>query len=181
MEQLQSIVRLTIMERLRSNEGLKMFFKLINKLSDLILLVTLGGLFFTVIVQIIGRILGTPAPWTEEGTRYLFLWMMFIALSYGFKFAESARVSLFINLFPSIMKKVFGLIYLIATIGFFAFIAYYGAELVNQQLSMNEMGAAILIPMAYIGICVPISGVLGVISTLQCVIETPEKIFGGAE
>lgn len=161
--------------------GLKKFFNVVNKLSELILLITLGGLFLVVLVQIGGRILGKPAPWTEEGTRYLFLWMMFIALSYGFRYAESARVTVLIGFLPASIKKVLGILNIICTIGFFIFVVVFGIYLFNQQVQMKEMGAAILIPMSLIGVSVPISGVLGIISTIQCVIERPEKIFGGEE
>lgn len=169
------------MERSTLSKGLHFFFKVVNALADFILLFTLGGLFLTVIIQIIGRVIGAPAPWTEEATRYLFLWMMFIALAYGFRFSESARVNVIINLFPKSIKKFFGIIYLVFTIGFFLFITYFGIELVSQQITMHERGAAILIPMAFIGLSVPISGILGVITTIQSIIERPEKIFGGVE
>ena len=169
------------MERLMLSKGFSYFFKAVNALADFVLLITLGGLFLTVIIQIIGRVVGAPAPWTEEVTRYLFLWMMFTALAYGFRFSESARVNVLINLFPKSIKNIFGIIYLIFTIGFFLFIAYFGVVLVYQQITMHERGAAILIPMAFIGLSVPISGILGVITTIQSIFERPEKIFGGVE
>lgn len=169
------------MGKLKDNKGLNMFFKIVDMISEGVLFITLGGLFLIVIIQIIGRIIGMPAPWTEEGTRYLFLWMMFVALAYGFKYSESARVSVLVDKLPKSMKKFSGIMYLLSTIGFFIFITVYGIILVTQQVQMNEMGAAIFIPMYLIGLSVPVSGILGVISTVQCLIETPEKIFGGNE
>lgn len=169
------------MGKLKDNKGLKMFFKIVDTIFENLLFITLGGLFLIVLIQIGGRIVGTPAPWTEEGTRYLFLWMMFIALAYGFRYSESARVSILVDKLPKSLKKVSGVIYLVSTIGFFLFIACYGVVLVNQQIQMDEMGAAIFIPMYFIGLTVPVSGVLGIIATIQCLIETPEKIFGGKE
>lgn len=167
------------MSRLKDNNILKGFFKVVDLFFESLLFITLGGLFLVVLIQIAGRILGAPAPWTEEGTRYLFLWMMFIALAYGFRYSESARVNLLVESLPKFMKKIAGVLYLITTIGFFAFIAFYGGMLVKQQVQMKEMGAAILIPMYLIGLSVPTSGVLGIITTVQCLIQTPEKIFGG--
>lgn len=158
-----------------------LFFKVIDKAAEIVLLITLGCLFLTVIAQIIGRIIGTPLPWTEEGTRYMFLWMMFIALAYGFRYAESARVTVFIAMMPRTVQKAAGFLYLVGSIAFFIFMTIYGVQLVGQQVNMNEMGAAIFIPMSIIGVSVPISGVLGVLMVVQCLIETPEKIFGGEE
>lgn len=167
------------MEKNHKNIPLSLFFHIVDKISELVLFVTLGGLFLVVLIQIAGRILGIPAPWTEEGTRFLFLWMMFIALAYGFRYSESARVSLLVNMLPKPLKKATGFLYIICTIGFFLFIVIFGISLVQQQVQMKEMGAAILIPMWIIGISVPISGVLGILSVIQSLIEQPEKIFGG--
>lgn len=169
------------MDRLKNNKKLQLFFKIINTFAEVILFGTLSILFVTVMVQIGGRIIGAPAPWTEEGTRYMFLWMMFIALSYGFRYQESARVVVFIDLLPKYMKKFTGCLYLAASLGFFAFIAYYGVVLVRQQIQMNEMGAAILIPMSLIGLTVPVSGVLGMITIVEGVIDNPEKLFGSMD
>lgn len=169
------------MGKLKDNKVLKMFFKVVDTLAEATLFITLGGLFLIVLVQIGGRIIGAPAPWTEEGTRYMFLWMMFTALAYGFRYSESARVNIVINLLPKFMKKITAVIYFLTSIGFFIFIAYYGVILVKQQVQMNEMGAAILIPMYLIGLSVPVSGVLGCITTIQSLIEIPEKVLGGNE
>ncbi len=164
------------MDKLRNSKALRGFFKLFNALAETILLLSLGGLFLVVLVQIGGRILGMPAPWTEEGTRYLFLWMMFTALAYGFRFVESARVSVFIEKLPSPLKTVTTALYVVSTLGFFAFMIYYGAKLTNQQIKMHEIGAAITIPMWFIGVSLPFSGLLGIVSTIQGLLDYPQKL-----
>ena len=55
----------------------------------MVLAIMVVGMIFTILVQIIGRVIGHPFPWTEETSRYLFLWMMFVALAAGFNQAES--------------------------------------------------------------------------------------------
>ncbi len=164
------------MDKLRNSRALKRFFKLFNTVAETILLLSLGGLFIIVLIQIGGRIIGMPAPWTEEGTRYLFLWMMFTALAYGFRYIESARVSVFIDRLPRAIKIVTATLYVIATIGFFAFMTYYGVKLTEQQVKMHEIGAAITIPMWFIGISLPFSGLLGIVSTIQGLLDYPQKL-----
>ncbi len=164
------------MDKLRNSRALKRFFKLFNTVAETILLLSLGGLFIIVLIQIGGRIIGMPAPWTEEGTRYLFLWMMFTALAYGFRYIESARVSVFIDRLPQTVKIVTAALYVIATIGFFAFMTYYGVKLTEQQVKMHEIGAAITIPMWFIGISLPFSGLLGIVSTIQGLLDYPQKL-----
>lgn len=155
----------------RKKSSLSKFFDIIDLIENILVGVSLTGIFFTIILQIVGRETGHPFPWTEETTRYLFLWMMFIALASGFNKAESSRVTIFLNLGPKWLKKFSEILYAVIVVGFFGFMIVYGIQLVQQQISMNEMGTALLIPMYLIGICVPISGVLGIIGTVQSFLE----------
>lgn len=155
---------------------LSRFFDVIDKLEDVMVGVTLTGLFFTIILQIVGRVVGHPFPWTEETTRYLFLWMMFIALAAGFNRAESSRVVIFLNKGPKWLRKFSEVLYAVVVVGFFGFMIIYGIQLVQQQIMMNEMGTALMIPMWLIGICVPISGVLGIIGTVWSFLEYKKNV-----
>ena len=56
--------------------------------------VFIGAVFLALMVvfttlQIVGRYLfSTPFPWTEEMTRYMFVWMVFISIGYAVKTGE---------------------------------------------------------------------------------------------
>lgn len=160
----------------RKKSSLSTFFDFVERLESIIVGVALVGMFFTIIAQIVGRLLAHPFPWTEETTRYLFIWMMFIALASGFNKAESSRVVLFLEMGPQWLKKFSRILYAVIVIGFFGFMTVYGAELVMQQMMMNEMGTALRIPMTVVGFCVPLSGILGMIGTVQSFMEYNGKI-----
>ena len=81
------------------------FFDIVNKLEDIVLAILVAGMVLVIMIQIIGRIIGRPFPWTEESSRYLFLWMMFVALAAGFNKCESSRVTLFLQMGPKWLKK----------------------------------------------------------------------------
>lgn len=155
----------------RKKSSLSTLFDFVERLENIIVGVALVGMFFTIIAQIVGRLLAHPFPWTEETTRYLFIWMMFIALASGFNKAESSRVVIFLEMGPLWLKKFSKVLYAVIVIGFFGFMTVYGAELVMQQIMMNEMGTALRIPMTVVGVCVPLSGILGIIGTVQSFME----------
>lgn len=152
------------------------FFRIVDKLENIVLIVMVVGMILTILLQIIGRVSGRPAAWTEETSRYLFLWMMFIALAAGFNRAESSRVSIFLTMGPKWLKKFSEILYAVIVTGFFVFMIVYGTVVVQQQIAMNEMGTALQIPMYLIGICVPISGVLGIIGVVDSFLEFRENI-----
>ena len=80
-------------------------FGCVNKVENVILAIMVVGMLVTILLQIIGRVIGHPFPWTEETSRYLFLWMMFVALASGFNQAESSRVTLLLQVGPKWLKK----------------------------------------------------------------------------
>lgn len=155
----------------RKKSSLYKIFDCVDLIENIIVGVALVGMFFTIMAQIIGRLIAHPFPWTEETTRYLFIWMMFIALAAGFNKAESSRVVLFLNIGPKWLKKLSEFLYGIIVIGFFIFMVIFGFELVRQQIMLNELGTALRIPMMIVGVCVPISGILGIIGTIQSFLE----------
>ncbi|MBD1379792.1 TRAP transporter small permease [Metabacillus arenae] len=151
----------------KQKEEVPAVWKYFNNISNLFALLTTVVVFIVVMIQIIGRLIGHSAPWTEEVTRLIFLWMVFLGIGIGFKEAESARVTVLVKYLP---KKASIWIYSIGTIGFFLFMLYAGIELMQQQLLMNERSSVLLIPMWLIGISVPLSAVIGIINTIQSLI-----------
>lgn len=152
------------------------FFRGVDILENIILAVMVIGMILTILIQIIGRVIGHPFAWTEETSRYLFLWMMFVALAAGFNKAESSRVTLFLMIGPKWLKKFSEILYAVVVVFFFGFMIIYGSEVVKQQITMGEMGTALQIPMYIIGICVPVSGVLGIIGVVNSFLQHRENI-----
>lgn len=157
------------------------FFDVIDKIEDILCGGTLAALLLIVLLQVICRMLGIIVAWTEETTRFLFLWMMFIAVAAGFNRAESARVVVLIQKFPVSWQKVCASAYYIVSIAFFLFMLIYGTDLSLQKFKFNEMATAIAVPMGFIMISVPISGLLGIIGTIQSYLEYSHLVLAGGD
>ena len=71
------------------------FSRAVELVADVAAGAACGGILIIVLVQVTGRLLGRPLPWTEEAVRFLFIWMVFLGLAVGFRTVESARVVVF--------------------------------------------------------------------------------------
>ncbi|BCV25951.1 ABC transporter permease [Gelria sp. Kuro-4] len=152
------------------------FFRTLNRIPDYLAGIGVGAVIVTVAIQILGRWVGRPAPWTEEATRFLFVWLVFLGIGSGFRQAESARVTVFLNYLPASLQRLVPWIYILSTVGFFVFMFITGAQLVSQQVRMRELGSALMIPMWLVGICVPVSALMGLLGVVESVVLRPELI-----
>lgn len=82
----------------RKHSPLSKFFDVVDKLEDILCGGTLVCLLLVVLLQVGGRLMGVTLTWTEETTRFFFLWMMFLAVAAGFNRAESSRVVILVNM-----------------------------------------------------------------------------------
>ncbi|WP_010677760.1 TRAP transporter small permease [Bacillus timonensis] len=154
-------------------------FMILNRITDVLAGISTAAISLVVLWQVFGRVLGIPAPWTEEVTRFLFIWLVFLGIGIGFRKVESARVTILLQYAPKFIKKLSVWIYAIASVGFFIFMTFYGFELVTQQINIHEKSAALLFPMWIIGLSVPVSGLLGIFNTVQSLIYDKEIIEKG--
>ena len=159
--------------------GLRKFFGVVDKIFDFLAGLSTALIFLIVLIQIAGRVLDNPAPWTEEGTRFVFIWMIYLGIGIGFRKGESARVTIFLTRAPQIVRRASKWIYLVTSAGFFLFMLITGIQLAAQQIAMNEMGSALMIPMWLIGICVPVSAALGLLGLLENVLLYPDLLEVG--
>lgn len=141
--------------------------KIIKTLTDIVAGIAVFGVLVVVLLQVASRLLGMPVSWTEEATRYLFVWMIFLGLAAGFRTVETARVVVFLALLPRFVQRLSVPIYVVTSVIFFALTGWTGYQLVKQQFMMNETTATLIVPMWMIGIIMPLSSILAVLAIFE--------------
>ncbi|MBS7544754.1 TRAP transporter small permease [Ancylobacter oerskovii] len=141
--------------------------RLVEVMADYAAGLACGGILVVVLMQVVGRLIGHPLPWTEEAVRFLFIWMVFLGLAAGFRTVESARVVLFLAMMPRLSKRIAVPIYVVFSIGFFLLVGWTGITLVEQQIMMNEEAATLPIPMWVVGLVMPVSSVIAILAIVD--------------
>jgi TRAP-type C4-dicarboxylate transport system permease small subunit len=152
------------------------------KVIDALLFLEVGGMLVIVMLQVISRLMGASLPWTEEMTRNLFVWTVFFGMAVGFRNAEHARVTFFINYFPKTLKKVQTILYFISSILFFIIVAYLGARMSLRQFMNGESAPATGLPMFLVTLPISMCSLLAIIGISQSIFmdkETRSKIEEG--
>jgi C4-dicarboxylate transporter, DctQ subunit len=141
----------------------------------------MGGIVLVVLVQIAGRLGGRPFSWTEELTRALFIWMMFIGMAASMRRADAARVTVALQWLTRPLRRIAVPVYMAACLGFFALVAWTGISMVRQQVAMNETIATLGWPSWVIGSVVPVSALVAIACTLASLRDSRHIIAADEE
>ncbi|OLO27885.1 TRAP transporter small permease protein [Alkalihalophilus pseudofirmus] len=92
-------------------------------------------------------VLGASLTWSEEIARYLFIWMIYVGVSYGVKKGKHLGVDAFPMMFEKKGKLIIDMIVSVAFFIFAVVIAIYGMDIV---LKVTRESAALEIPMGWV-------------------------------
>lgn len=146
---------------------------ILDKLEKIIL--WLLALLFTVMVislfyQIVMRFLFESAnAWSEELTRYSFIWMTMLGSSIATRRSRNMDVDFIVRRMPKPLKNINTVITKGLIIAFLLVITVYGISLVG--ITFKQLSAGLRVPMACIYAAVPTGGILMLIFTIEVIIN----------
>lgn len=112
--------------------------------------------------QVVTRfIMDDPSSYTEELARFLLMWIGLLGAAYAYRRHSHLSLDLFRHSAPHERRMWMNRV--IHTISLaFALVAmvYGGLKLVSLTLSLKQTSAALQIPIGYVYVCIPLSGVL---------------------
>jgi TRAP-type C4-dicarboxylate transport system permease small subunit len=134
----------------------------VERVLEWTLVVLMGLMVVNVLWQVATRfLLRNPSSYTEEVARYLLVWVGLLGASY----AAGKRIHLSIDLLPEKLegrRRHLLLLFVEACIFVFALLVLVigGASLVRLTLSLGQTSAALQVPLGYVYLVLPLSGLL---------------------
>lgn len=131
-----------------------------------------------VLWQVFSRlVLQNPSSFTEELARYTLVWLGILGASY----VAGQKMHLAIDLLSMQLKgrpKLFLEIFIQLSILFFSLVVMLigGFRLVLITLSLNQISAALQVPLGYVYLVVPISGLLIIFYSTYFILEAIKKL-----
>ena len=125
--------------------------------------------------QIITRyFFNRPSTVSEELLTYSFTWMALLISAYVFGKRDHMRMGFVADKLSPDKLKVLNIILEVITIAFSSIVMVYGGISITK-LSMTQKTASLGIPMGYIYLVIPISGILIVIYSVLNIIDLARK------
>lgn len=96
--------------------------------------------------------------WSEEIGRYLFIWITFIGAALALREKAHVAIDSFVKMMPVFLQKVVRIIAFLAMLAFSLVMTYTGWNML--QYGTHQVSAATQMPMYYVYLVLPVSGLL---------------------
>ena len=151
---------------------MKVLNKILETILALLVMVMVVGCFWQIFTRFI---LGNPSKYTEEFLRYALIWLTMLGVPYAYGQERHISIQFISKTFQpknSLINKI-GIEVLITVLSVFGMIA--GGWMVTTNAA-GQISPAMQIPMEVYYVCVPISGVLMVIYSVNRIIRFTKEL-----
>lgn len=153
---------------------MKLIRELLDRFLYFSLIAGISAMVIIVLLQVVVRLMGITISWTEELTRYIFIWITFLGISGGFRDGEHTRLNLLANKFN---KKIELGIHLAGSLIFLCVMTYLGITFFYQTYLSREIAYSIRIPIYVVALSVPLSFLLSIIGLIyDTLFKTREEV-----
>lgn len=120
-------------------------------LEEFLMVISLIAMTLIMGIQVFSRyILGMSLSWSEEITRYLFIWSAFLSVSLCTRKCISIKIDQFIQLFPKRGKSLWKVLNLTVEFVFFVYLIPYSFIYLKNTIESGQVSPACGIPMYYV-------------------------------
>lgn len=125
-----------------------------------------------IVMQVFFRyVLNNSLTWSEELARYLFIWMIYIGISYGVKLDKHISVDAVYTFMPKKIKRGYAIIGYVLFLLFAVAIVYFGCIVVMMQITSGQRSPAMLLPLQYVYAAPVVGMILTTIRLVQKIIR----------
>ena len=141
----------------------------LDRIVEIFLCLLMVFLVLNVSWQVITRfILPEPSSYTEEVARFLLMWIGLLGAAYAYRKKMHLGIDIISEKLQGRAKYVTALfVYFLTLLVAIAVLIVGGMNLVLLTLELNQLSSSLGLPMGLIYLCLPLSGFLIVLYTLE--------------
>lgn len=128
-------------------------------------LITMSILIF---LQVVSRyVFGNSFTWTEELSRYLFIWLIFLTIGISFKENKHISIDVVLDILPPFVQKVVKQLNYIVLLAISILFVWEGYVMVAQMQMFGQTSANLQLPMWWVYLSLPVGFLLTIIRLIQ--------------
>lgn len=131
-----------------------------ENLEETLMVLFLAAMTVIMGIQVFSRyVLGASLSWSEELTRYIFIWAGFLSVSYCTKKCISIKIEQFVALFPKRGKALFKVVNHTLELVLFLYLIPFAWQYLMSAVASGQTSPALGLPMCYVQ-AAPLAGFL---------------------
>ncbi|KGR77623.1 TRAP transporter small permease [Ureibacillus manganicus] len=140
--------------------------KHLAKIADTLSVILFALLVADVFLQVLARLFKiSNVTWTEELSRFLFVWLIFIGAFTMIRRGMNIRFDLVEDVLPTKVWKITFTIGNICSLLFLVVIAFYGSQL--AIMNMTQLSPVMQIPMGLVYAALPVGAILMIAAQIE--------------
>ena len=149
------------------------FYKKFNRTLEIVLIVIACVLVIDVLWQVFSRyVLNSPSSFTDELAGYLLIWVSLLGAAYVAGKKEHLAIDLLLQKSPPARQRILNIIIQSVIIGFAATVLVIGGSwLVYTRFYLGVKSAALQVPLGYVYIVLPLSGLIIIFYSIHHLID----------
>ena len=151
-----------------------------DKLEEVVLCASLVLTTLIIFSQVIMRsVFNSSLTWSEELTRYIFIWQIWLGVSIAQKEKQHIRVELLFSFVKNEkFKEVVNIIATLILIAFNIFLVIYGRNVVLQMIKRHNLSGAMRLPMWIVFLALPVSSAVFCLRLVGQIVEDVKALAG---
>lgn len=110
--------------------------KYVDKVVDSLQVVLFSIIFVAVMMQITWRyIFNSPITWSEELSRFIFIWISLLGWSQATRSGQNIRITLIEKRLPVALRIAWSILVKLATLAYLGLLVYLGAQMAARTMS----------------------------------------------
>lgn len=127
----------------------------LSAVFEILATVFLGGVLTTVVLQVFFRYVAQVAvPWTEEATRYLGIWMVFMGAVAAVAQGSHIAVTVLVERFPRGIRTAVDRLASLAVLGFLAIVLLGSLQLIRLNWEQEAVTFPVSVAILYVSVAI---------------------------
>ncbi len=148
--------------------GIRSLGSLVTHVEDWLLALCLAAMTALYTLSILSRyITKISMPWADEIVMFLFIWATFLGMSVGVKRGAHLGVAVIYNSVPATMRRWMLVVIVLCCVFTCAVLGWEGVQMVLLQYQHGQRSSQAGIPMALVGLAIPVGLFLSLVRFIQ--------------
>lgn len=140
--------------------------RLIWRIIDAAILMAVLGMVLLITLQVGSRLAGLSVPWTEEMSRFLFIWTIWMGLAATFRAGAHPALELVPHTAPRTLLRFMRVLRVAATAVLFGAVGWHGLMLLKQQIRFGEQSPIMQVGMWWATLPIVIGSALAILGAV---------------